>query len=49
MQPGAVEEFTIQFAPTAFGSYGAELTIESDDPVTPTLKISVAGSATKKR
>ena len=48
MQPGAVEEIAVRFAPTAFGPYGAYLTIDSDDPVTPTLKISVVGSATHK-
>ncbi|HLJ16400.1 MAG TPA: choice-of-anchor D domain-containing protein, partial [Bryobacteraceae bacterium] len=44
LAPGAQQVLTIQFAPTAAGSQIATLTIASNDPVKPSVTISLTGT-----
>ena len=44
VQPGSSTSVTVKFAPTAAGSQTGTLTIASNDPVNPSLKVSLSGT-----
>jgi hypothetical protein len=46
IQPGQSRELTVQFAPTSIQRFVGSLTIQSNDPATPNLNISLEGIGT---
>jgi hypothetical protein len=49
IDPGVLEPIPVRFTPLSFGTFNAKVEVKSNDPITPTRQIGIAGSAVKRR
>ncbi|MBI5527784.1 MAG: choice-of-anchor D domain-containing protein [Deltaproteobacteria bacterium] len=49
IDPGVLEPIWVRFTPLTFGTFNAKVEVVSNDPITPTRQIGIAGSAVKRQ